>query len=218
MGGEKYMKKVLPSGITPKQLEHLRSLVNKFDTMQDARIAFENQIRAVKDETTSLGRLGFIFEEGVVKGATAKVAEPITYRKKQKRILGVACYEKELEKQMKPIVESNRLYIEWLRHIKGIGILTSARIIAYFEPYWAEMKIVTRRKKQHKGKKLDKDEVTKKKLYPPKSRSSLNKLCDYIVINNGEKQQNIGRAERRIRNHKTSGNPKYKSIHTRTDV
>jgi len=200
------MDKILPSGITVEQLENLRSLVHKFEVMQQSRMAFENRIRAIRDETTSIGRLGWIVEEGIVEGVNPVLIEEASKRGKNKKVLGFKSYENELLKQMVPIVESNRLHTEWLSMTKGFGILTTAKLIAYFEPYWSKLEIVVKRKKQEKGKKLVKEKVKTKVLYPPKSRSSLTHLCDYLV------DSETGRAEKRRKGKSTSGNPKFKRL------
>jgi len=174
--------------------------------MQEARIAFENRIRAIKDEVTPEGRIGFIMEKGLLEGAPPNTLKTVKHRGKETKILGLKHYENQLIKQMKPIVESDRLWVEWLSRIKGIGILTAAQLIAYFEPYWAQMEIPLYKKKQHKGKKLKQTETKTQKLYPPKHRSSLTHLCDYLV------NEKTGRAERRERGKPTSGNPRYKTL------
>jgi len=203
------MEKVLPSGLREEQLIHLRSLVRKFDNMQDARIAFENRIRAIRDEVTPVGRLGFIIEEKVTKGVNPKSFEEATKGKRgkqSKKVLGMQVYENDLVKQMKPLVESNRLWAEWLSKVKGVGILSAAKIIAYFEPYWAELEVVLRRKKRHRGQLLNEEQVVTQKLYPPKSRSSLGKLCGYGVV------EDTGRASKMTAGQKLMGNPIYKSF------
>jgi hypothetical protein len=173
------MERILPSGITEEQLFHLRSLLDKFEGMQRARISFENQIRAISQGTGStVGRLGFILEQGVVEGVEKSAIEGAG----KKKILGIKCYEDAMEREMRPIVESHRLWIEWLRGVKGIGILTAAKIIAWIEPYWAELDIVLRIKKREKtGEELPEPILKTVKLFRPQARSSLIKLCGYAV-------------------------------------
>jgi len=194
--------RTLPSGITEEQLLHLRSLVRKFEAMQQARISFENQMRAINYGTTQFGRLGFILEKGIVEGVDKSSVEGVG----KKKILGIKCYEDVLKKEMQPIVESHRLWIEWLRGIKGIGILSAAKLIAYFEPYWAEIEIVLRQKKQIKGKILTNPKIVTQKLYRPNSRSSLIKLCGYAV------DDKTGRAYRLKHGEVRVGNPHYAQI------
>jgi hypothetical protein len=178
-----YENKVLPSGLTEEQLLHLRSLVQKYSDFQKARIKYENQIRAITDGTTPIGRLGFIYEESQKNGVNIDISGiEETTGKNKKKILGVETYERIMERDMKEIVENNRIWLEWLQHVDGIGILTAARIIAYFEPYWAGLTIPVKTKKSTKeGVKLDNNEITMKTLFTPKSRSSLAILCGFGV-------------------------------------
>jgi hypothetical protein len=195
------MEKVLPSGLTEEQVFTLRSLVHKRDGMQDARIVFENKIRAISSGTTPLGRMGFIPEQGLVEGLN----ETNPHSNSSRRIMGLSSYEKLMEKEMKDIVEGSRIWVEWLSNVRGIDILTAAKIIAYFEPYWAGLEIPLRVKKQNKGKVLDEAITVTKKLFAPASRSALGKLCGYIVDENG-------RAVRRERGKKCVGNPMFKAF------
>lgn len=157
--------------------------------MQKARIAFENRIRSMSEGTMQIGRIGWLMESSVIQGVeqTENTFEDIIPKpqgRPSKRFFGMDCYEKELEKQMTPIVENSKIYVEWLGRIKGIGILTSAKLIAYFEPYWAEIEIqLYRKKKERTGEELDKPEVKTIRLHRPYFRSSLVNLCGYGVDN-----------------------------------
>jgi hypothetical protein len=122
----------------------------------------------------------------------------------KRKILGIKNLEKSLIKEMTPIVEQHRLWTEWLRGIKGISILTAAKLIAYFEPYWAELEVPLYMKKKHEGKLLTKPQFKTVKFYTPKSRSSLIKLCGYAV------DDATGLAYRRVQHKSVVGNQEYR--------
>jgi hypothetical protein len=174
----------LLSGSTVEQLTHLRELVRKHQDMQKARQAFENRVRSLVQGATQEGRLGWLIEDSMVEGMD-NVEMPEGYEdigRPKKKFHGLQYWEDDLVKQMKLIVENNKLYVEWLGRVKGIGILTAAKMIAYFEPYWAEMEMTAYvKKKERTGEVLDAPQKKTFKLYRPKSRSSLIKLCGYGV-------------------------------------
>lgn len=172
---------LLPSGITTEQLIHLRSLVRKHQDMQKARQAFASRIRSINDGATTEGRIGFLIEDNTLKGAEMSNGME-NIGKKNKKFCGVEYWEKDLVKQMTDIVENHKLWVEWLYGVKGISILTAAKMIAYFEPYWAELELESYvKKKEHTGEELEVQEKKMHKFYRPQFRSSLTNLCGYGV-------------------------------------
>lgn len=216
--------KMLPTGITVGQLIKLRSLVQKYIDCQQAREDFENRIRSIKDEVAPDCELGFIVENTLTEGVDMQ-PRPMTKSGKQaKTVFGLRRFESAIKKEIEDIVEGHRFYTEWTANVKGLGIWLTAELIAFLESYWAELEIVIRKKKMERGQKLDKEETITKKLYPPKSRSSLSHLCGYINRNCEkcglpseqcqceDKEESIGRAYRLTKGQKAVGNPRLKAL------
>jgi len=179
--------------INKASLLELRHLCRKRNDWINLRVATGNRIDAIKEIWVRHGIDTSEEEASFLEGKTSVL-------NKFPRL------QRLVEKQMKNLVVQSRLWIEWLSKVNGIGIGLAGQLIGTFEPYWQELEVPVFKKGSEKP--------VYTKLFRPQSRSALNKMCGLLVVG----PYGTGRAERRQKGKKCSGNPQLKALILRNVV
>jgi len=94
--------------LIPEELKRLASLVKLYDTFQDLRIVLNNKVRTLDIESEALDTIPVIANN---------------------MLLSEKIIAKEIEREVRQI----DVYREYLRYVKGLGAVLSAKLICYIK-------------------------------------------------------------------------------------